>query len=632
MPRCIPRSMQGGIASSALPDPLDAAGYSRGVTGDAAPSWWQRLGGPNAVSMPAWLLTAPFAVVAFLESAARIAVGPSPVPQWWVLLVVSVGGQVVLGLVCWLSWLTILRPDGRPSRPGVALLTFLVAGLARSIWTDATASGLFGFTFPRAELRLVVATGISVILLVLATLIVDGYRRHRETRRRLEDQLAQAEQFEEQSRQALEGYRRELVADVEATVRREVGAIATAAQGGGDVSAQLTAVTRQVLQPLAVSLRGQRSEVLVLPTVSPSRGRVLLETVRGVFTGSPFVPGASAALTVAILGSNVLSVYGSGAGLLTLAVFLAITWGGLSLASRYVGPHLTHLRLPVAALVVMTVWVAIAAAGLAVTFSLLSDEALGSLQILTSGALALRALSFSLICIAGPAVAKGVVLQWREAERRLQEAIADVSQAAAALQLEAWSERRKLGTRVHGQVQAEIVSTALRISTDLDADAEELLASLDARIPVILSEGRTSEWRPTLADLRTVWELSIDLTVAVASDAAMMLDAHPASAHAVMEVVREGITNAVRAGGADVVNADVSLTPTGIRVRVEDDGDGLVGQGPPGAGSRLLDEICLGWSRESTDGGTTLVAVVALPSTHSGTDGGTTLQPTGVNA
>lgn len=582
--------------------------------------------------MPAWLLTAPFAVVAFLESAARIEVGPNPAPQWWVLLVVSVGGQVVLGLVCWLSWLTVLRPVGRQSRPRVTLFTFVIAGLARSIWTDATASWFFGFSFPRAELRLVVATGISVILLVLATLIVDGYRRHRETWQRLEVQLAQAELFKEQAHQALDDFRRELVADVEVTVRREVGAIAAAAHGGEDVAAQLTAVTRQVLQPLVVTLRGEQSQVLVLPSASPSPRRVLLGTLRGVFTGSPFVPGASAALTVAVLGSNVLSVYGSGAGAVTLAVFLAITWGGLALASRFVGPHLPRMRLSVAALIVMTVWVAIAFTGLAVTFSLLSDQALGSVRILTSGALAVRALAFSLICIAGPALAQGVGLQWREAERRLQESIADVSQAAAALQLEAWSERRRLGTIVHGRVQAEIVSTALRISTDRDVDVEKLLTRLDARIPVILSGGRVSEWRLTLDDLRTVWDLSIDLTVVVAPDAALALDAHPASAHAVMEVVREGITNAVRAGGADSVRADVSLTSTGVRVRVEDDGDGLVGQGPPGAGSRLLDEICLDWRRESTDAGTILDAVVTVASTHSGKDVGTTLQPTGVKS
>lgn len=631
MPRCIPRSMQGGIASSALPDPLDAAGYSRGVTGDAAPSWWQRLGGPNAVSMPAWLLTLPFAVAAFLASAVDLSEQPDGPSVLLVLLVVPVGGQVVLGLVCSVMWLTLLRPAPRPSRPLVAVVTFMVAGLLRALWVHYSALVVFGFDDPRALVRLFSGTLVTVVLLAMAALIVDGYRRHRETRRSLLLQLRREEEFESRARAALHEYRTDLIADIERTVLTEVESVAGHVGDGQAIPDRLAGVTRQVLQPLTLSLRADATPLTVPERHRESAGQLVLGTLRGILAARPFTPGPSALLAGVLLGATVTSIWGPSIALGSAVIFAAVLGLGLALARRFVAPRLPRWPVPVAAAVTVVVWLIIAGAGVAITLVVFREEAFTPLARVDPEVITLRGMVFALGAIVSPAVVHGVARQWQQDDERLRASVEVVARKTAALQLEAWAERQQLGARIHGRVQAEVVAAALRLSSDPDLDPTPVLEDLQGRISVALVEGTTSDWRALMDDVRTVWGLSIELTMAVSGSAAAALDERPASAQAVVEIVREGITNAVRAGRADRVSVEVSCTDGVLRVLVADDGSGVTGDEPRGAGSRMLDDVCLRWSRRSAGGGTELDAHVAMTESSPNSPQGANVPTSGVS-
>lgn len=74
-------------------------------------------------------------------------------------------------------------------------------------------------------------------------------------------------------------------------------------------------------------------------------------------------------------------------------------------------------------------------------------------------------------------------------------------------------------------------------------------------------------------------------------------------------VVEEGVSNAIRHGGASVIGVRVGRGPDTVVVTVEDNGRGP-GGGQPGLGSALLGSVCSSWSLEGLNQGARLTAVV----------------------
>ena len=118
------------------------------------------------------------------------------------------------------------------------------------------------------------------------------------------------------------------------------------------------------------------------------------------------------------------------------------------------------------------------------------------------------------------------------------------------------------------------------------------------------------DWRSDVDGIESLWSAAIALELRMAPECQEMLDADDIAARALVEVVREGINNAVRHGGADEVHVSVSPCPGGIVCEIRDDGIGVDGTPQPGMGSRLLDAVCMDWSL-TRNGGTVLHATIA---------------------
>jgi signal transduction histidine kinase len=90
------------------------------------------------------------------------------------------------------------------------------------------------------------------------------------------------------------------------------------------------------------------------------------------------------------------------------------------------------------------------------------------------------------------------------------------------------------------------------------------------------------------------------------------LDAAPATRSAVLDVVAEALTNAVRHGAARTVDVRLDPRPEGrLLVIVRDDGRAS-SAGAPGMGSRLLDAVAISWTLAGVEHGTELRAELSL--------------------
>lgn len=194
--------------------------------------------------------------------------------------------------------------------------------------------------------------------------------------------------------------------------------------------------------------------------------------------------------------------------------------------------------------------------------------------------------------------------------RELSLAVDGAEWAASRLRQLAWSERERLGRVIHGEAQARIVATALQIQLGESNDVEDRVASLETDIHrALVAEEDEADWRRVWHRVLRVWEYSVDVHQQLDPVAEQRLDDDAVAAHAVVSVMREGVTNAVRHGGARRLDLELSLADDDVlRLVIADDGTGGRPDGPPGMGSRTMDAACLEWNLSTHSIGHTLIA------------------------
>lgn len=575
---------------------------------------WSRIGGPNAVTLPAWLVTFPLALLPSTAAVEAISESSNVAGDAAAWLLIKVAGQLVLGLVLWLAWLTYLAPQGRPSRPLVAILTFALAGATRGLivligevqqgrpaddWWGGIATVTLG----------------STAVLIMAALVVDAFRRHRDVQHWLTEELAREEALRRETLTAIDTYRRDLLTGVQRTVETELAGITTDARTTADTntSERLSRLAASIVRPLGRELMTPGPGIdLSNGTFSVASSGTSAHGLWSAVRGRPFTPAVSALVIFAFIVPFARNQVGVVEALVAGTVMAGTSWVILELASRLYSPNRGSGHPRLAATVIVAVWLTAATTASLVTTALITSRGPEQMAAATGLESALRSALFLLVWIVGPPVALSVSRQWREADAQLQSTLASVSHMTSELNLRAWFERRSLGVLIHGAVQSELVAAALRIVNDPACNEEEVLRELGERVRLRLHDTSPLDWRTSLEKMSEVWGFSIVLGMDVADDAATALDLDASLALAAVEIVREGIANAVRAGAADRVDVSVWVQGLDLVILVADDGDGLMDQGPPGAGTRLLDDACLEWTRHDSGAGTVLRAVLAV--------------------
>ncbi len=205
--------------------------------------------------------------------------------------------------------------------------------------------------------------------------------------------------------------------------------------------------------------------------------------------------------------------------------------------------------------------------------------------------------------------------------RELSLAVDAAEWAAARLRQLAWSERERLGQSIHGEAQARIVATALSIQLGRSEEVEEQLAMLSDDIhELLVTSHYETDWRAVWSRILQVWEYSIEIHQDIDESTARRLDADSVAAHAVVSVLREGATNAVRHGKARCLDIQLS---TDVRDRIHlamvDDGTQGANPGTPGMGSHTMDAVCMDWMLITTPTGHRLDA--RIPTIQEGDHG-----------
>lgn len=573
------------------------------------PQWWLRLGGPNAMNLPAWILTFIGGTAAAFTWIPR---GVSVRWSEWVTL--SAMAQLMVGGVLLVAWFTYLSPRLRASRPTAVLVTLFAAGALRGAFLSEMGqrAGLVDESYV-VERALGAAISFTVWYSMF-TLMVDGWRRHRITMQELTKAALHEKSLAEREASLVREFRVDIIERTEAAIAAELEAAMAAASRPTTVAATLQRTVDDIIRPLSHEMceRTLQDEALLQDAdkylVRPRfPGRAYLV---GTVSDRPFAPILTALICLVTAPIVTVRILGAGVGALVLVVTTASVGLGLAAVRRPVAPRLQQWPFPRRAIIVVTCWLAVVAAtglillGLFVAFgvqpdSWLSNTAATGPQLTIASILALALTSMVVAAVEG-----SISATQRRAEQDLRLAASTAEWAKARLRQRAASERMRFGQVLHGGVQARVLAAALLIDRQAPDDAVETITGLAHSIHNALAMQPETPWRQELSDLSEVWGLAIDLTFNVTPEAELALDQDPLAARSLVIVIGEAITNAVRHGDANAVDVGVKAEPNYLDVTATDDGSAHSGPAEAGMGTRVYNthfaEWTLTWRPQTT--------------------------------
>lgn len=527
-------------------------------------------------------------------------------------LLVAIVGALGAGAVLFIGHLVL-----RGRHPVVVLLgTFFLAGCVRGIGVGWSADLLGLVPDPQFGVRALSGGILGVFWLSVATLIVDGFRRHRATRLELEEL---EERSDSEHRAAVEELTRlNTRARVEVTeqirdVTEELHKRASVITSGELVATadRLHDLSAQVVRPLSHQAALHETTPVPVPTKGKRRGYSTI--LRDAVTVDPFRPGWTLALLLPSIMMTAVRGYGfmlGALGALWIAGMAALV---LTVADKALRRRLRHIPLIIRAIVVAGVWF-IAAAASAMPVSIASVRQLGPADAWAVFGIPLFAY-VPVMCF-GLAIAGAITQAWALDEDSRRSRIEALTWQTQRLHQQVWAERTRLGRFLHGSIQSSLTSTALLIETSVakEIDPGEIALQAGVRLRSILDAAQATtkssltgaEVSETLHRIAQVWSRLADITIDIADSAERACALDVSAAEAVIEITREGITNAIRHGKADSVLVNIDDGGQDMLLVITDNGS-FGSATRIGLGTSMLDSMCTTWSRErSANGGTVL--------------------------
>lgn len=549
-------------------------------------NYWQRLGGENAITLRAWLLLAPISI--FLTFAFVPEGRDGGYPLW---MLVGLLAHLATGAVLAVARFSYLAKGERKSRPVSAVITFLLAGIARGA-TVSFSSELFGLV-QQAEYLLRMRSGAVLVAFWFgfAAIMIDASRQYRDSFNELQNRLAEYSTLERESATAVLGFRGQIIQEVEGIIKS-----ALAKSSNPD---QLREVGERVIAPLSRQLYAKDSYPKIQQQIQSAQQRSrrigLRSTLFTVFSQTPFNPGT---VTVLAVGGTAASRLWTAEPLsFALDVLANVLWIFLIMGAAN---RLTEGKPVLRTLSASPVWLLIGI-GSGVITDITQD---GQLASEPSGIFLLATNLLAAAIFA--AFLAGYEFQREQKLSELSRLVQRADWLRARTKQALWCERRRLARVIHSEVQSRLLATATRVA----ARGQSSLGGFeldqlhdDCHLAMIAAE-RVEPLERFLEQTQEVWQGAIELRVVAGSEVFDLLQADSTASLAAIEVIREAINNAAKHAKPSAVSIELELAEsTGepedfLKLKISNDGVLESQRQSSGLGAQILDEVSPDWSLE----------------------------------
>lgn len=567
----------------------------RDVLRDRVREVLRRVGGPHSVSWFAFWVTLALNLLHHLT-------GSQDLNGLWPLRIAAVlAGQAAMFAVLLTAKATVLGSARLHPRPVATLLCFALAGSARSLMLLAVLGLMVDLNRTQVTQRLLSGplyfTAYLSVCAYLADVFFDNQRKLTESAASQAALVAAREHAQAALRDRGAQGAREVRAELARQLDLALG------EDPGLAPQQLDAFVNGTLRPMSHRLAGN-----IQAWSAPATGPVdptlnLRRIVAALGQDGPFSPSLQAALGLATT-FNIFTVMTFGRWLASMTLIFLAPWTCLTVGNRLLGAWMPHaaLRRRIGALVG---WTLVTAAVVAPAWAL----AMVGTKYVRAGLA--YGIFVTVLLTAATVAARAALTAQRSLEAELSGSRAQLRWEVARVHQAQWQHQQALARALHGPVRSAAIVAAARLQKDPQALARDrgqsvrdvLLAALDESLS---SPRRAPDLPADLQSLARFWAPLCQVRWEVPADLAW---GDEMGVCTLIEILQEAVANSVRHGGARQVRIAVTPEDGCLDVSVADDGarPGQQGQtAHTGLGSRMLQDCCLQYQRQSTPAGTLL--------------------------
>lgn len=544
---------------------------------------WLKVGGRYAFSFRAWLVLAP---VSILGTVGFLPEGLVPGSSTWLGFLVGLIGHTATGMFLLVGYLTYMSPSpNRKPRPWAAVATLAVAGVARGL-SVAWSLELFGLVEAAEYLPRMTSGAILVVIwFSVAAVLVGARREYVEIYNRLAESLDKERSLASQGAAAVAATRANLVEQVKQTLSEAFASRSS--------TTDLHNLADSVIRPLSHSLSTHQE--LKVEALSPKRRIDLLPVISTALNQFPFNPRAVAA--IGLLSTLYGRVWNIGLiGFLETVIQAILIFWFFGLAKKY---QVKGAWVPVT-------WLAVGLSANLISWVVLGydmSEALTT-ALWLSAALVLPASFVSLFLAYNFERAKNIKL--------LEDALRSVHWLERKLNQQLWIEKKRLARYVHSDIQGRVRAAALSNSVGTMSDVQDLQREC---IEALDLSRELPSFDRFYSDTVALWDGVASISIDASADALRAMESDTFGLAAVVEVVREGIGNAVRHAKAKNIEVGLRLISEDnpcLEVVVLNDGEPRATDSQSGFGSKTIEEVSSSWGLAGDEGKTRLWAKVPM--------------------
>jgi hypothetical protein len=578
----------------------------------------QRIGGKYAITFQAWLILLPWSF--------WISTGFSPSGKTYSFadsLLLAVLSHSATGLVWFLARFTFLRRNERKPRLLLTLTTYTVSGVARSLTMGFTTVFL-GLETDPAYINRVASGGILVLVWAsLVTVLVDSGKRQLQIIEDLEQKNLYLISSREKSLETLKTYTAEVFSKTNKVIKESFESITRSLKlthnlESAQISKSLYNLVDDVVRPLSQEIvlseprfEQRSSNIAIKPTWS-SRFYNFKFTLNNLTLVEPF--GTQITPWIVLLTGLPTFALNSTAfeTLIFVLSVLSTSYVGYELANRFLRSSLTKVALPWRVLFVLTIWVSAAA-----TAGFICSNIPGVEQIMPRMALTFTGIMFLSSLLSAVLIAQRQSLKILEKE--LTTTNAAIQWNIDRLNQSLSVEKKKISLLLHGDIQSQIVSVALNLQDKSDfkeSDFDSILENLQTSCVQALTVEKTLTDPVLILDsIVQVWRSNVQIALNYSVETISRLKFDAVATFAVIEIVREAISNAVKHGNSTKIRIDLAVDiDANLRIEVLNNGLTFTKPKTPGFGLVVFDELSRKWNIANTGEGVCLTATVALSS------------------
>lgn len=167
------------------------------------------------------------------------------------------------------------------------------------------------------------------------------------------------------------------------------------------------------------------------------------------------------------------------------------------------------------------------------------------------------------------------------------------------LEQKIWIARRNWSYLIHGTIQSTITAVLVRASREALTDPlkAELDEGLERALRLLNNPPKPdADLQQELANLRLTWSGVAQLTFDICDEALELLEHNAELRFATNEIIKEGVSNAIRHGGSNEVETRIKTSGEAIHIRITNHSAHSIAENPASLGSKMMDELTSSWS------------------------------------